>query len=147
MVLPKKQILGIHEQLARMREFPNFDARIEGASLIIEGEIQPTALSANYLVRVDYSAYFPPDVRVLDPALTCREGADKIPHMYMQESLCLYFPGCGEWSGDRPLGQYVIPWASLWLFYYELWHATGEWLGGGHETSRNEPIRREKIRP
>jgi hypothetical protein len=27
----------------------------------------------------------------------------------------------------------IIPWLSLWLYYYEVWHATGEWMGGGIE--------------
>ena len=26
----------------------------------------------------------------------------------------------------------IIPWVADWLLYYELWLATGEWLGGGH---------------
>ena len=26
----------------------------------------------------------------------------------------------------------IIPWTSEWLLHYELWHATGKWLGGGH---------------
>ena len=25
----------------------------------------------------------------------------------------------------------ILPWTSLWLYFYELWHATGQWLGGG----------------
>ena len=33
----------------------------------------------------------------------------------------------------------IVPWASLWLYYYEVWHATGEWLGGGEH-----PIARKK---
>jgi hypothetical protein len=27
----------------------------------------------------------------------------------------------------------LVPWASEWLFDYELWLATGEWYGGGIE--------------
>ena len=46
--------------------------------------------------------------------------------MYDQERLCLYLPGSGEWSGGMSLAHTVIPWVSVWLFYYELWHATGE---------------------
>lgn len=81
---------------------------------------------------------------VLSPALFCRPGADRIPHMYNQERLCLYMPGSGEWAGDMSLGHTVIPWISVWLFYYELWHATGEWLGGGHETNLTGPYPEER---
>jgi hypothetical protein len=30
-----------------------------------------------------------------------------------------------------PLAMTVIPWISEWLYFYELWLVTGEWLGGG----------------
>jgi hypothetical protein len=64
--------------------------------------------------------------------------------MYDQERLCLYLPGSGEWSGDMSLGHTVIPWISVWLFYYELWHVTGDWLGGGHETNLTGPYPEER---
>jgi hypothetical protein len=25
----------------------------------------------------------------------------------------------------------IVPWAALWLVFYEYWLATGLWLGGG----------------
>jgi hypothetical protein len=25
----------------------------------------------------------------------------------------------------------IVPWLSLWLYYYEVWLATGAWEGGG----------------
>jgi len=25
----------------------------------------------------------------------------------------------------------IVPWTSLWLRHYEVWHVTGEWWGGG----------------
>jgi hypothetical protein len=29
------------------------------------------------------------------------------------------------------LDQTVVPWTSLWLFYFEDWLASNEWKGGG----------------
>ncbi|MDY0295864.1 MAG: hypothetical protein RB296_00975 [Acidobacteriota bacterium] len=29
------------------------------------------------------------------------------------------------------IAKTIVPWASEWLIFYELWLATGEWLGGG----------------
>ena len=29
------------------------------------------------------------------------------------------------------LGNSVLLWASVWLFFYEVWTVTGKWLGGG----------------
>src|SRR5438034_3968094 len=34
------------------------------------------------------------------------------------------------------------PVACLWLYYYEVWHTTGEWLGGGLHPSARRPRRR-----
>ena len=53
------------------------------------------------------------------------------PHLYLGGDLCLYLPGSGEWYPDKPVAATILPWASLWLYYYEIWLATGEWLGGG----------------
>jgi hypothetical protein len=30
----------------------------------------------------------------------------------------------------------TVPWTALWLYHYEVWHATGEWLGGGIDHHR-----------
>ena len=29
------------------------------------------------------------------------------------------------------IAETIVPWASEWLFYYEIWKGTGEWYGGG----------------
>lgn len=121
--------------------FSAFRTRVKGAWLISVGRVQPSTLSAAYKIEIRYKVGERPEVRVLEPRLTCREGEDRIPHMYDQECLCLYFPPANEWSGERSLGHSILPWVSLWLYYYELWHATGEWLGGGHEPVPRKPLR------
>lgn len=105
--------------------------------------MRPTEVSAIYHIGLRYRLGTSPEVRVLAPSLTTRDGNPNIPHMYGQERLCLYLPGNGEWSASMPLGRTVIPWTAEWLFYYELWHATGEWLGGGHETMPSGPYPEE----
>ncbi len=141
----RKSILGVREQAGRLRlGFPGFDTRVSRAWLISVGEIRPTPLSASYRVEIRYKVGKAPEVRVVSPKLSCREGETRIPHMYGQEKLCLYFPPSNEWSSEMSLGHALIPWISLWLYYYELWHATGEWLGGGHEPTEKEQIRDEK---
>jgi hypothetical protein len=42
-------------------------------------------------------------------------------------------PGSGEWTNRKLIATTIIPWLMLWLLYYELWHATGIWQGGGVE--------------
>jgi hypothetical protein len=127
----------------RFRAFPGFKAGIHGAKLVAHGEVQPTPLSETYRVKIEYEVADFPRVWVLSPELRPSEGESRIPHMYGQERLCLYLPGTGEWSRNLSLAHTVIPWIALWLHYYELWHATGEWLGGGVEPPQNKPYLRE----
>lgn len=123
--------------------YPSFITRIRGAVLTVEGEMQPTGRSAAYKFRLEYEVWEPPRVWVLDPPLKPRVEGGRIPHMYEQDRLCLYLPDSGEWSGDMSLAHTIIPWIADWLFYYETWHATGKWLGGGVEPAENKTIRRE----
>ena len=143
-----KHILSAGEQYARMRILlPDFDCVTRsGKQLVAEGNVQPTALSVTYRVRIEYRGCKPPDVWVLSPPLVPREPGGRIPHMFRQERLCLYLPNTGQWSGDMVLAKVIVPWIALWLCYYEMWHATGEWLGGGHEPDEEKaPIRLEDV--
>ena len=38
-----------------------------------------------------------------------------------------------DWRPDQKISEFIIPWIAVWLYFYEVWHITGEWLGGGHE--------------
>jgi hypothetical protein len=58
-------------------------------------------------------------------------GHAKLPHVFRENDLCLYLTG--EWRPDLKISEYILPWISFWLFFYEVWLLTGEWLGGGHE--------------
>jgi hypothetical protein len=51
--------------------------------------------------------------------------------MYFQKHLCLYQPKYREFRSSDFISDTIIPWISLWLYYYEKWHVTGKWLGGG----------------
>jgi hypothetical protein len=77
-----------------------------------------------------------PEVDLLDPPASRRSGApdEPVPHTYGEgppAKLCLWLPGTDEWSPAMPLAETIVPWASEWLFFYELWHATGIWYGCG----------------
>lgn len=141
---PHRPVLSAREHLAHLRAlYPQFVAWLDGRSgVVCEGDLTPTPLSETYRIRVAYRPTCPPDTRVLRPELRVRPPWRKIPHMYDQKSLCLYLPGAGEWTPDQPLTTTVIPWASEWLFFYELWHLTGSWHGGGVEPKQDSPYRR-----
>ena len=80
-----------------------------------------------------------PEVIVLNPALRHRrdDPNDPIPHLYRNRKdpghpmLCLYRPYTREWHTGCYVADAIVPWTSEWLACYEIWLATGEWLGGG----------------
>ena len=138
----RRKVLGLGEQLAYLRLWwPEFRSRVRNGALVSVGKLCPSNLSTTYTVRVSQQGGASPEVRVLDPKLRCREDQEKIPHMYGQERLCLYLPGSGQWKPEDPIAVTIIPWASLWLYFYELWHATGKWRGGGVHPEEPTTIR------
>lgn len=140
----RQRRLGLGEQLAFLRIYwPNFRSRVNEGTLTAIGELQPTDISSTYTVEVTQDGGGSPDVKVLTPELKRGPNDEDIPHMYGQERLCLYLPGSGEWKSDDPIALTIIPWASLWLYFYEIWQATNEWLGGGIHPDIHIPVRRE----
>lgn len=127
-----RRVLGLGEQLAFLRlHWPEFRSQIRHGRLVSVGDLQPSELSRTYTIEVSQRGGQTPEVRVRAPVLRSRIDEPRIPHMYEQERLCLYLPGSGEWKPDVPIAVTFIPWASMWLYFYEVWHATGVWLGGG----------------
>lgn len=124
--------LSLAEQAFALRSaFPEGCGRIaKGKRLIFDLPLQPTAASRSYAVRIEYVQGHQPRVRVLDPPLRPRPGSSEIPHTYSPDTVCLHLPE--EWNSGMRLADTIVPWASEWFFHYELWLASGQWLGGGH---------------
>lgn len=93
----------------------------------------PTALSRTYQLRIDYRQGRVPHVFVEDPDLVRLAEGRHLPHVYEQRPtrLCLYLPRAREWSGWMRIDQTTVPWAVLWLFYFEEWLESDKWKGGG----------------
>lgn len=124
--------LTAQDQLIRMRyTWPGFKSAMRGERMLATGMIQPTALSEVYLVRIEYALGEAPRAYVLRPALRPRDNGDPIPHTYPGPRPCLYLPDSGEWTQSKSIAATIVPWLTLWLLFYEVWHATGDWLGGG----------------
>jgi hypothetical protein len=124
--------LTVMQQVLRMKALhPQFSVSATAFRAAWTGEVTPSALSETYVVRVTYEPGRHPRTSVLSPKLRRREDGRPIPHTYAGDFLCLYFPRAREWRADKFIADTIIPWISLWLFYYEGWLATGEWLGGG----------------
>lgn len=122
----------ILEQFHRLKmKFPNWETEIKNNLLITEGFVQPTPISINYNVKISYKLNSRPDVQVLSPKLISIDNETAIPHIYPGQKLCLYYPRYAEWSKKAFVADTIINWTSLWLYYYEMWHSTKQWLGGG----------------
>lgn len=118
-------------QLADLtRRYPRAQTSYSRGALTWKGQLRPSLLSDTYTVRVEWHPGSRPRVKVLYPPLE-RRGKARLPHVFKDDFLCLHLHE--EWDDGRLITETIIPWASEWLLFYELWLATGEWLGGGHE--------------
>jgi hypothetical protein len=125
------QVLSLGGQAALMRErFPSFRCHMKANKVIWTGDLRPSQLSSVYRVKIDYKLRISPKVFVVSPKLQEWQG-EKIPHIYPDYALCLYRPSKGEWNCNMFIAETIVPWVSLWLFYYEVWQATGKWFGEG----------------
>lgn len=128
--------LTVHDQLFRMRfTWPTFESTVQSGRLMVSGTVQPTSMSEIYRVRIEYSLGGAPKAYVVSPRLRPHDNGEPIPHVYPGPRPCLYLPDNDEWTAAKPIATTIVPWLILWLFYYEVWHATGEWLGGGAHPS------------
>jgi len=95
--------------------------------------VRPTPLSREYRVQVQHRESRRPKVLVLHPDLHSLTTGARPPHVFPDDwSLCLYL-GQEFDSRYHEYATTIIPWISEWLFFFEHWLITGEWLGGGHE--------------
>ena len=94
--------------------------------------LKPTEESISYKLKITAKVeskvvnIFP-----IEPYIGLEVNGQEVPHMYRDGSLCLFYPEYDEWKYTDSWAETLIPWASLWLYYYEIWLQTGEWLGGG----------------
>jgi hypothetical protein len=98
--------------------------------------MQPRETSPAYLVEVQYTIGQSPRVWINHPPLH-----PDAPHTYPSDGcLCLYYPKEWVWRRREHIGKTVLPWTALWLYYYELWLDTGEWLGpSSHDSAVKAP--------
>jgi hypothetical protein len=112
--------------------FPDAQVTLKPNHLRWTGTLQPSDLSRAYSVRIDYRRGQYPTVYVLAPELETAESGF-LPHTYNDGTLCLH--DAGQWSVTMLIVDTIVPWAAEWLLHYEMWLATGEWLGDGDPTT------------
>lgn len=119
-----------HQRMSTLH--PNFKLiKLTPTLVSWQGKVQPLPLSDSYSISLAYERYKAPRISVISPNLMLVPGAKSLPHTFTGEYLCLYYPAYDEWTSAKYIAETVVPWISLWLVYYEVWLATGEWLGGG----------------
>jgi len=128
---------SIAEQIASMKsKFPQFSVKFTShCSMKVNGTLRPTSRSIAYEFELKYNLVDKPRIRIVSPALRENDSGEKIPHLYPGQLLCLYRPKYGEFKRTDFLCDTIIPWTSLWLYHYEVWHMTGQWMGGGEHLS------------
>lgn len=136
--------MPMHRQIWRMKvAHPQFRSTWSAGAIEWVGSVRPTELSDTYELRIEYRLGAPPDVHVVTPALRPRSDTERVPHLYTGERLCLFLPWAFEWDASQYIAETTVPWATLWLHHYELWHATtGDWLGGGRHPPPKKGTRR-----
>lgn len=130
MIKKRKYSVGMQYGAIKSK-YPEFVSTLSKGSLTIKGQIRPTARSKAYTFKLKYSVGSVPDVSIITPPLEKNFKGEDIPHTYPKEKLCLYYPGYKEFSSSMLISDTIIPWISLWLYHYENWHLTGDWMGGG----------------
>ena len=142
--MPKRPTVPIQGQLTVLsKDFPNGTIISHTyRHLVWETDVVPTAHSSSYRIRIDYTLDDAPKMYVVRPEkLRLATGQDKLPHVFStpEQQICLFYPGFKEWLPSNLLARTIVPWASEWLMFYELWLITGEWLVGGIDhTSRKQ---------
>lgn len=123
----------LSEQLFRLRQlYPEAKVYIKRDVLYWDGYLRPTAMSDTYHIQISYKKRYRPKVLLSGDNV---RGFDKgnFPHQFKLDSehkmaqICLHLNG--EFNSYMFIADTIIPWTVEWLYFYEIWLATGEWHG------------------
>lgn len=129
----------IDQQIALMQSYPNATCYIHRSTLTWEGSIRPSPLSRFYRVIITYKIGKRPLVTVGGDELPGLDRSD-FPHWFSIDrrnktvNVCLHLPH--EFDDSQLISECIISWTAEWLYFYEIWLATGEWCGGGKHPGR-----------
>jgi hypothetical protein len=118
-----KPLPMVIQKLCIQERFPQFQYSSPQSAWI--GKLKPSERSIEYSIKVSYRPHGIPQVFVLAPRLH-----PDAPHIYKDTgALCLYYPEDNSWNSQKLLGNTIFLWTAEWLYYYELWLASGQWFG------------------
>ena len=115
-----------------VKRFPNSTYQFKRSQLVLKLKLKPTEESIEYTIVIRaYEGSKIVRIFVTNPKVELFYKGQLVPHLYRNGALCLYYPKYNEWDYRWPWADTLIPWTSLWLYFYEIWQETGEWLGEG----------------
>ena len=127
--------LSMGKQLFALKSrFPSSRVTHDKGKLVWTTEITPADGCETYNLRLTWSKGRFPEVWASGGALERCDDFGSIPHKFgfdakaKSVNLCLQRR---DWNGRQLIADTYVPWAMEWLVFFELWLATGEWLGGG----------------
>jgi hypothetical protein len=123
---PARRLTLAQQALGLRSVFPDSKPVIRRRQLTWTGRLQPCELSRTYTIEIAYTHGRYPVTRILDPPLRTTETGF-LPHIFKDRSLCLH--DAGQWAEHMLIVDTIVPWAAEWLLHYEVWLATGKWLG------------------
>jgi hypothetical protein len=140
-LIGRRKPLTAAQQFVNLRSNPicRGEGVLRAAQFTWRYSAAPSPLSREYDIRIEFN-HSKPFIFVDGPDLHVLAGGRRIPHLYQQNPprLCLYLPRTYEWQPWMRLDQTVVPWATLWLFYFEEWLGSDEWKGGGIHPKEND---------
>lgn len=143
--IPKRNIRLFDQMMTLRAAYPSASCELRNGTLFWFGKVKPTSLSREYNVALTYSNSQVPKVWVIGEELQKIDDPN-FPHKYEVDPknnmvrICLY--RYREFTKDKFLANTIIPWTVEWLYFYEIWLATGTWCGGGeHPTNTTKEER------
>lgn len=101
--------------------YPQFKPSYVDGNLVFQGNLIVKPEWPPYKVRIVYRGKKEPRV-YLDPL------PKRNKHLYKEGCLCLYHPENYRWSADKLIAKDIVPWTAAWIYFYEYWLQTGEWI-------------------
>jgi hypothetical protein len=142
MKIGRRQPLTVGQQYLNLKGNPvsHGEGELNAGRLIWRYETSPSPLSRLYGVRIEFRQGSVPSVFVDRPDLRPLADGRNLLHVYQQNppQLCLYLPRTYEWEPWMRIDQTLVPWTSLWLFYFEEWLSSDDWKGGGEHPGRKK---------
>lgn len=140
----KKKIITLPRQKSDLLyTFKGSVCEIKKNVLFWKGNIKPTPLSKEYEVVIIYQINALPRIQVFVTGENLKElDNPDFPHKYKiikdKHTVKICLDRYQVFNKYKYISNTIIPWTIEWLYYYEIWLATGKWLGGGEHPAMGE---------